>query len=95
MKFSRAEISDVIIIEPDVFTDERGYFFESFKQNNYNINAYDIDPKKDYIQMKNFLELDISIYNNKNVHCIGNPPFGRQSSLAKQFIKKNALVVMV
>lgn len=36
MKFSRAEISDVIIIEPDVFKDERGYFFESFKQNELN-----------------------------------------------------------
>jgi len=44
MKFSRAEIPDIIIIEPDVFTDERGYFFESFKQDElndylgYNIN---------------------------------------------------------
>jgi len=36
MKFSRAEISDVIIIEPKVFSDERGYFFESFKQNELN-----------------------------------------------------------
>ena len=36
MKFSRAEIPDVIIIEPGVFTDERGYFFESFKQNELN-----------------------------------------------------------
>ena len=36
MKFSRAEIPDVIIIEPDVFSDERGYFFESFKQNELN-----------------------------------------------------------
>jgi dTDP-4-dehydrorhamnose 3,5-epimerase len=36
MKFSKAEISDVIIIEPDVFSDERGYFFESFKQNELN-----------------------------------------------------------
>ena len=33
MKFSRAEIPDIIIIEPHVFKDERGYFFESFKQN--------------------------------------------------------------
>ena len=46
MKFSRAEIPDIIIIEPDVFTDERGYFFESFKQDElndylgYNINFY-------------------------------------------------------
>ena len=36
MKFSRAEIPDVIIIEHGVFTDERGYFFESFKQNELN-----------------------------------------------------------
>lgn len=36
MKFSRAEIPDIIIIEPEVFTDERGYFFESFKQNELN-----------------------------------------------------------
>ena len=36
MKFSRAEIPDIIIIEPHVFTDERGYFFESFKQNELN-----------------------------------------------------------
>ena len=36
MKFSRAEISDIIIIEPDVYSDERGYFFESFKQNDLN-----------------------------------------------------------
>ena len=33
MKFSRAEIPDIIIIEPHVFKDDRGYFFESFKQN--------------------------------------------------------------
>jgi dTDP-4-dehydrorhamnose 3,5-epimerase len=44
MKFSRAEISDVIIIEPDVFTDERGYFFESFKQNELNeFLGYDVN----------------------------------------------------
>lgn len=32
MKFRRAEIPDIIIIEPIVFSDERGYFFESFRQ---------------------------------------------------------------
>jgi len=38
MKFSKAEIPDIIIIEPNIFSDERGYFFESFKEkelNNY------------------------------------------------------------
>lgn len=44
MKFSRAEIPDVIIIEPDVFSDDRGYFFESFKQNELNeFLGYDVN----------------------------------------------------
>ena len=44
MKFSRAEIPDIIIIEPDVFSDERGYFFESFKQNELNeFLGYDVN----------------------------------------------------
>ena len=36
MKFSRAEIPDIIIIEPSIFSDERGYFFESFRQDKLN-----------------------------------------------------------
>ena len=30
MKFIKTEISDVYIIEPSVFEDNRGYFLESF-----------------------------------------------------------------
>lgn len=44
MKFSRAEIPDIIIIEPNVFKDERGIFFESFKQNELNrFLGYDVN----------------------------------------------------
>lgn len=32
MKFIRTEIPDVVIIEPVIHGDERGYFFESFRQ---------------------------------------------------------------
>tara|TARA_R110001599_G_scaffold77568_5_gene211477 strand:- start:649 stop:1206 length:558 start_codon:yes stop_codon:yes gene_type:complete len=32
MKVTRTEIHDVVIIEPDVFNDERGFFFESYNQ---------------------------------------------------------------
>tara|TARA_A100001037_G_C14989893_1_gene562079 strand:- start:312 stop:863 length:552 start_codon:yes stop_codon:yes gene_type:complete len=32
MKFSRASISDIIICEPEVFEDDRGYFYESFSK---------------------------------------------------------------
>lgn len=33
MKFIKTEIRDVVIIEPIIFGDERGYFFESFNTN--------------------------------------------------------------
>ena len=33
MKFFKTDIPDVVICEPEVYNDERGYFFESFKQN--------------------------------------------------------------
>jgi len=36
MKFSKAEIPDIIIIEPNVFKDERGYFFESYREKDLN-----------------------------------------------------------
>jgi dTDP-4-dehydrorhamnose 3,5-epimerase len=32
MKYIRTEIPDIIIIEPQVFRDERGYFVETFRQ---------------------------------------------------------------
>lgn len=35
MKFTRTEIPDIVIIEPDIFEDERGYFFESFRQDQF------------------------------------------------------------
>jgi dTDP-4-dehydrorhamnose 3,5-epimerase len=36
MKFTKAEIPDIIIIEPNVFKDERGYFFESYREKDLN-----------------------------------------------------------
>jgi len=32
MKFYKTEIPDVVVIKPNVFNDERGYFFESYKE---------------------------------------------------------------
>ena len=58
-----------------------------------NVYSYDIDPKQNYIVKQDFFELDISKFINcdNKIHSIGNPPFGRQSSLAKKFIKKCCL----
>ena len=36
MKVISTKIPDVKLITPDIFEDERGYFFESFNQNNFN-----------------------------------------------------------
>jgi dTDP-4-dehydrorhamnose 3,5-epimerase len=36
MKITRLNIPEVIVIEPEVFEDERGFFFESFNQNKFN-----------------------------------------------------------
>jgi len=53
---------------------------------------YDIEPENDEIIKKDYLQFDFdtdiqdNISYNK-IHIIGNPPFGRQSSLAIKFIK--------
>ena len=73
-----------ILLEPSA---GGGSFSDNLLEQCYNVHAYDIEPKKEYIKKQNYLEFDYSIYNNKTVHCIGNPPFGPQSSLAKKFIK--------
>ncbi len=35
MKIEKTKIDGVLIIEPDVFSDDRGYFFESYNQKRY------------------------------------------------------------
>ena len=35
MKVTPLSISDVLLVEPQVFNDERGFFFESFNQNEF------------------------------------------------------------
>lgn len=36
MKFTPLSISDVILIQPEIFDDDRGFFFESFNQRVFN-----------------------------------------------------------
>jgi dTDP-4-dehydrorhamnose 3,5-epimerase len=47
MKISNTSLSGVLIIEPRVFHDERGYFFESFNEKNFKEN---IDPNVTFKQ---------------------------------------------
>ena len=36
MKITPLSFKDVLLIEPEVFNDERGFFFESFNQRTFN-----------------------------------------------------------
>lgn len=77
-----------IIIEPSA---GNGAFIQDIKNISKNYYFYDILPDNKDIIKQDFLELDLSKFENKNIHIIGNPPFGRQSSMAIKFIKKCCL----
>lgn len=52
----------------------------------YKVEAIDLFPEHPYVRQQDFFT-----YNpppDSTIHVIGNPPFGRQSSLAVKFIKK-------
>ena len=78
-----------IIIEPSA---GNGSFINGIKSLSSNCHFYDIEPEYKNIIKQDYFEFDYkSITNddNKKYHVIGNPPFGRQSSLAIKFIKKS------
>jgi predicted RNA methylase len=85
------EISnDDLIIEPSA---GNGSFIENIKMLSNNYKFYDLEPEHTDIYKQDFLELDYKKLKDKysNIHIIGNPPFGRQASLAIKFIKKCCL----
>lgn len=43
MKYIETEIKGVFILEPKVFNDDRGYFFEAFKKEDFIENICDVD----------------------------------------------------
>ena len=74
-----------LIIEPSA---GNGAFIKKIKKLSKNYKFYDINPDNKEIVKQDFLVLDNIISTNK-IHIIGNPPFGRQSSMAIKFIKKS------
>ncbi len=76
-----------LIIEPSA---GNGVFISSIKKLSNNYLFYDLKPENPDIIKKNFLKFNYNSILNKydKIHIIGNPPFGRQSTLAIQFIKK-------
>jgi predicted RNA methylase len=82
--------TDDLIIEP---SSGNGSFIEGIKKICDNCLFYDIEPDHIEIIRQDYLEFELSNVEsniNRKIHVIGNPPFGRQSSLAIKFIKKSA-----
>jgi len=80
--------TDDLIVEPSA---GNGSFITGIKALTSNFKFYDIEPENKEIIKQDYLLYDYSnikkAYNK--IHIIGNPPFGRQSSLAIKFIKKS------
>lgn len=78
-----------LMIEPSA---GNGAFISGIKTLTNHYRFYDIDPENIEIAKQDYLDLDISLFQDRyqKIHCLGNPPFGRQSSTAIQFIKKSA-----
>lgn len=77
-----------LIIEPSA---GNGSFIEGIKSLTNNFKFYDLEPENDEIVEQDYLQYNYNDSKNTytRIHVIGNPPFGRQSSLAIKFIKKS------
>lgn len=77
-------LSNDMIIEPSA---GNGVFIPYIKRLSKNHRFYDIKPEQDDIEKQDFLKLKIP---ENKLHIIGNPPFGKKSSLAIKFIRHSA-----
>ena len=73
-----------VVIEPSCGS---GAFYNQIKHKNK--IGVDIAPEIDDVITHDFLTLNLET-DDKKVLVIGNPPFGKQGSLAMKFIKKSA-----
>ena len=80
--------TDDLIVEPSA---GNGSFITGIKSLTSNFRFYDLEPDNTEIIKQDYLLYDYGIIKNafSKIHIIGNPPFGRQSSLAIKFIKKS------
>lgn len=76
-----------LIIEPSA---GGGAFIDTIKQITDNYAFYDLEPGHPEIQQLDYLSYTSVPNTQGRTHVIGNPPFGRQSSMAIKFIKKSA-----
>jgi hypothetical protein len=79
-----------LIIEPSA---GNGSFINELQTLSTNCLFYDLEPEHLSIDKQDYLLLDTAPISNiyPKIHIVGNPPFGRQSSMAIKFIKKSTL----
>jgi len=73
------------IIEPSA---GNGSFSNVLRKSFKHLTAIDIHKELDYVIQGDYLNYEPD--RSKVIHVIGNPPFGRQSSLVKKFIKHSS-----
>ena len=80
--------TDDLIVEPSA---GNGSFITGIKSLSSNFRFYDLEPDNNEIIKQDYLLFDYGSIKEtfSKIHIIGNPPFGRQSSLAIKFIKKS------
>lgn len=78
---------DDICIEPSAGA---GSFIPYIKKIFDNYVFYDLFPEHEEIITMDYLKFDPTVLSSSKKHIIGNPPFGRQSSMAIKFVKKSA-----
>ena len=80
--------SEDLIVEPSA---GNGSFIIGIKSLSSNFIFYDLEPDNNEIIKQDYLLYDYGSIKKSfsKIHIIGNPPFGRQSSLAIKFIKKS------
>lgn len=74
-----------LIVEPSAGT---GSFLEPLKRTGSKIIALDVEPKEETIQKKDFFDF---LPERSKILVVGNPPFGKNNTLAVRFINHSAL----
>jgi len=75
-----------LIVEPSA---GNGSFIPFIKDATDHFLFLDISPQNEEIIRQDFLNFQIGEREHDRIHVVGNPPFGRQSSLAFKFLKKS------
>ena len=80
---------DDLVLEPSAGD---GAFVSELQKLPGTSKFFDLYPDHPMVKKSDFLELESTdLHGFNRIHTIGNPPFGRQSSMAIKFIKKAAV----